>query len=204
MFAIMARNSTNEPNRLAAASIGAAIPVDTTEHGGLSEHHAFGVNERSAGDYAEDLAAKMLATTRALSSIQAPLGTSASRFSRCRENSSGPLTSLKLPKDTKMGYGRLRWPRRSSCRKIWGTDALVFTFRPYCQESVLPRLFRALSANRSQKLLLARSLFFLLARVAFLEAQARLPEASASGSQPEARPSHSEVPDLNPLLFLDP
>ncbi len=62
-FTVMARNSTNEPNRLVAASIGAAIPADTTQYGYLSEHHAFGVNERSAGDYAEDLAAQMLATT---------------------------------------------------------------------------------------------------------------------------------------------
>ncbi len=62
-FAVMARNSTNEPNRLIAASIGAAIPADSGQYGYLSEHHAFGVNERTAGDYAEDLAAQMLATT---------------------------------------------------------------------------------------------------------------------------------------------
>ncbi len=62
-FAVMARNSTNEPNRLVAASIGAAIPADTGQYGYLSEHHAFGVNEKLAGDYAEDLAAQMLATT---------------------------------------------------------------------------------------------------------------------------------------------
>jgi len=62
-FTVMARNSTNEPNRLIAASIGAAIPADTGQYGYLSEHHAFGDNERAAGDYAEDLAAQMLATT---------------------------------------------------------------------------------------------------------------------------------------------
>jgi arginine decarboxylase len=62
-FTVMARNSTNEPNRLVAASIGAAIPADNTQYGYLSEHHAFGVNERTTGDYAEDLAAQMLATT---------------------------------------------------------------------------------------------------------------------------------------------
>lgn len=62
-FTVMARNATNEPNRLIAASVGAAIPADGGQYGYLSEHHAFGVNEKSAGDYAEDLAAQMLATT---------------------------------------------------------------------------------------------------------------------------------------------
>jgi len=62
-FAVMARNSTNEPNRLIAASIGAAIPADKSNYGYLSEYHPFGVKEKIAGDYAEDLAAQMLATT---------------------------------------------------------------------------------------------------------------------------------------------
>ena len=62
-FAVMARNSTNEPNRLIAASIGAAIPADKSNYGYLSEYHPFGVKEKLAGDYAEDLAAQMLATT---------------------------------------------------------------------------------------------------------------------------------------------
>jgi arginine decarboxylase len=46
-----------------AASIGVAIPADRKHHGYLSEHHSFGQTERVAGDYAEDLAAEMLATT---------------------------------------------------------------------------------------------------------------------------------------------
>jgi len=62
-FAVLARNSTNEPNRLIAASIGAAIPADKSNYGYLSEYHPFGVKEKIAGDYAEDLAAQMLATT---------------------------------------------------------------------------------------------------------------------------------------------
>ena len=62
-FAVIARNSTNEPNRLIAASIGAAIPSDKSNYGYLSEYHPFGVKEKLAGDYAEDLAAQMLATT---------------------------------------------------------------------------------------------------------------------------------------------
>ena len=62
-FAVMARNSTNEPNRLIAASIGAALPADPVQYGYLSEHHPFGETEKVAGEYAEDLAATMLATT---------------------------------------------------------------------------------------------------------------------------------------------
>ncbi len=62
-FVVMARNATNEPNRLVAASIGVAQPTDDTAYGYLSEHHPFGETDERAGDYAEDLAATMLATT---------------------------------------------------------------------------------------------------------------------------------------------
>jgi arginine decarboxylase len=62
-FVVMARNATNEPNRLIASSVGVAIPADGNNYGYLSEYHPFGVKEKIAGDYAEDLAAQMLATT---------------------------------------------------------------------------------------------------------------------------------------------
>jgi len=62
-FAVIARNSTNEPNRLIAASIGVALPADSNAYGYLSEHHPYGETEKTAGEYAEDLAATMLATT---------------------------------------------------------------------------------------------------------------------------------------------
>lgn len=62
-FCVYARLSTNEPNRLIAASVGAAIPADENQHGYLSEHGDYGATEEKAGDYAEDLAASMLATT---------------------------------------------------------------------------------------------------------------------------------------------
>ncbi|MBM4175463.1 MAG: arginine decarboxylase, pyruvoyl-dependent [Ignavibacteria bacterium] len=62
-FCVMARNATNEPNRLIAASIGAAVPADESQYGYLSEHHPYGETENKAGEYAEDLAASMLATT---------------------------------------------------------------------------------------------------------------------------------------------
>ena len=62
-FTVLARNSTNEPHRLSVASIGVAIPSIKNNYGYLSEHHTFGQTEEVAGDYAEDLAATMLATT---------------------------------------------------------------------------------------------------------------------------------------------
>lgn len=63
VYCVMARTDTNESHRLVAASIGVAIPRDTRHHGYLSEHHCFGMTEKQAGDYAEDLAAQMLAST---------------------------------------------------------------------------------------------------------------------------------------------
>lgn len=62
VFCVMSRNSTNEPNRLIAASVGLAQPADSNQHGYLSEHHSFGETEEKAGEYAEDLAATMLAS----------------------------------------------------------------------------------------------------------------------------------------------
>ncbi len=63
VYCVMARNSTNEPNRLIASSIGLALPADPTHYGYLSEHHPFGETDQKAGEYAEDLAASMLAST---------------------------------------------------------------------------------------------------------------------------------------------
>jgi len=62
-FCVQAKVSSNEPHRLIASSIGCAVPADRNMYGYLSEHHAFGETEKVAGDYAEDLAAAMLATT---------------------------------------------------------------------------------------------------------------------------------------------
>lgn len=60
---VMARNETNEPNRLISAAIGLAVPHDRNSYGYLAEHHDYGMKGEKAGDYAEDLAATMLATT---------------------------------------------------------------------------------------------------------------------------------------------
>ena len=63
VFCVMSTNSTNEPNRMISASVGLAIPAEPDHYGYLSEHHANGETNKVSGDYAEDLAATMLAST---------------------------------------------------------------------------------------------------------------------------------------------
>jgi len=62
-FTVLARNSTNEPNRLISAAVGLARPKNSNQYGYISEHHAFGETLRKSADFAEDLAATMLAST---------------------------------------------------------------------------------------------------------------------------------------------
>jgi len=62
-FTVISENQTREPHRLIVSSIGVAIPADRDAYGYLSEHHSFGETEDQAGEYAEELAAEMLATT---------------------------------------------------------------------------------------------------------------------------------------------
>jgi arginine decarboxylase len=62
-YCVLSRCCSNEPRRLLAASVGCAIPADKRTYGYISEHHAFGQTEKQAGEYAEDLAAAMLAST---------------------------------------------------------------------------------------------------------------------------------------------
>lgn len=60
---VMAREQSKEPGRRVVASIGLALPSEPGKYGYLSEHHGFGQTEVEAGEYAEDLAASMLANT---------------------------------------------------------------------------------------------------------------------------------------------
>jgi arginine decarboxylase len=62
-FCVLARAETNEPGRLVHASIGLARPADPAMYGYISEHHGFGMTAQESGEYAEDLAATMLAST---------------------------------------------------------------------------------------------------------------------------------------------
>jgi len=65
-FVVLSRNKTNEPNRLVGASVGVAIPKEREFYGYISEHHCYGEASKKIGDYTEDLAATMLATTLGL------------------------------------------------------------------------------------------------------------------------------------------
>ena len=66
VFCVLAESRTNEPNRLACAGIGLALPADAGLHGYISEHHGFGMTRRVCADYVEDMAASMLATTQGI------------------------------------------------------------------------------------------------------------------------------------------
>ena len=63
LFTIYSRNQTNEPHRLTSASVGVAQPKDPSHYGYLSEYDSFGQTEKVSGDYAEDIAAQMLASS---------------------------------------------------------------------------------------------------------------------------------------------
>lgn len=63
-FIVMSKNETDEAHRLISASVGLAIPADKNSYGYLSEHHDFGKTDEECGDYAEDIAAQMLATVQ--------------------------------------------------------------------------------------------------------------------------------------------
>lgn len=62
-FCVMSRNNTNENKRLIGASIGIAVPSCKDQYGYISEHHNYGKDKKDIGDFSEDLASTMLATT---------------------------------------------------------------------------------------------------------------------------------------------
>jgi arginine decarboxylase len=62
-FCVMARSETNEAGRLIASGIGLARPKHAGHYGYISEHHGYGMSEAEIGEYVEDLAASMLAST---------------------------------------------------------------------------------------------------------------------------------------------
>lgn len=66
VFGVFAKCSSDERRRLISASIGCALPADENTCGYISEHDAYGQTAEEAGDYAEDLAASMLASALGL------------------------------------------------------------------------------------------------------------------------------------------
>jgi arginine decarboxylase len=61
-FGVIAESSSAEPNRLLSAGIGVAMPIKD-QYGYISEHQGYGMTEEKTGDFVEDMAATMLATT---------------------------------------------------------------------------------------------------------------------------------------------
>jgi arginine decarboxylase len=66
LFGVFAKCSSDENRRLISASIGCALPADKETYGYISEHDTYGQTAKEAGDYAEDLAASMLASALGL------------------------------------------------------------------------------------------------------------------------------------------
>jgi arginine decarboxylase len=62
-FSVLARAETDEPGRRTHASIGLARPADPDMYGYIAEHHGCGMTAEQSGEYTEDLAATMLAST---------------------------------------------------------------------------------------------------------------------------------------------
>lgn len=62
-YVVLAEASTDEPSRLVGAGIGLALPARGEQYGYISEHHGYGMTEERLGDFVEDMAATMLATT---------------------------------------------------------------------------------------------------------------------------------------------
>ncbi len=62
-FSVLARAETNEPGRRIHASIGLARPAAPDMYGYIAEHHGYGMTADQSGEYTEDLAATMLAST---------------------------------------------------------------------------------------------------------------------------------------------
>lgn len=62
VYSVVSESSADEPNRLLCAGIGVAMPVKD-QYGYIAAHHGFGMTEDKLGDFVEDQAATMLATT---------------------------------------------------------------------------------------------------------------------------------------------
>ncbi len=56
------KKSTNKPKEPIAASIGVAVASEKNIHGYLSEYHSVGETAKTTGEYAEEMAAIMMAT----------------------------------------------------------------------------------------------------------------------------------------------
>lgn len=63
LYTVLSRVSSNKRNQIISASIGVAKPSDKEQYGYLSEFHSINTKNEEIGDFTEELAAEMLATT---------------------------------------------------------------------------------------------------------------------------------------------
>jgi len=125
-FCVLARNSTNEPNRLVASSIGCAVPSGDENYGYLSEHHSFGETEKVAGEYAESLAVTMLATT---------LGIDFDQAKDCKISAEECKMSDKIVRTRSVTQSAL-----GDKGGLWTTVVSAAVFIGYGQEAIEPQL----------------------------------------------------------------
>jgi len=112
VFVVLAEASTNEPNRMVAAAIGLAQPKDKKQYGYISEHHDYGVTQKKASDFAEDLAASMLGTTLGIEvdPNQAWDERGSSFISPVETVSSSAVVSRRRRRDIRTDCGPPWWP----------------------------------------------------------------------------------------------
>ena len=108
-FCVLARCDTDEHGRLAASSVGVAVPKDKNKWGYLSEVHSHGMNKREAEDMSEDLAAGMLERHWALILIRTWRGPKKSRPINRAVSLSRRLISLRRL-EAKKASGQQRLP----------------------------------------------------------------------------------------------
>ena len=92
-FSVLARIETDEPGRRVHASIGLARPADPDMYGYIAEHHGHGMTAAESGDYTEDLAATMLASTLG---IEIDPGTAWNELKKLYEHSHLIIESLSI------------------------------------------------------------------------------------------------------------
>ena len=63
IFTVLSRVDSKKLNQMISASIGVAKPSNKDKYGYLSEHHMYDTKPEEVGNYTEELAAEMLATT---------------------------------------------------------------------------------------------------------------------------------------------
>lgn len=104
---VMARNSTNEPNRLIASSIGVAVPADKSAYGYLSEHHPFGQTEKFAVNTLRILLQQCLHQLLVLNLILILIGMNVKISTKCPERLLRLSILLNLLKVIRMVSGQL-------------------------------------------------------------------------------------------------